>query len=581
MRKVELIEYLVIGLYLVFMLGTGLLFRRLVSNFYDYFKGGSRGSWWMVGASAFMASFSAWTFTGASGVAYMAGISVAMIFVANVIGYLVNFFFTAHLFRQLRATTFPEVIRARYNVLTQQAYVWIGIIPGILMASLTLYGVAIFANAIFGFSIQNIIIVLGIVVLLYSTIGGIWSVMATDFLQTLILMPMAILMTYLSLKYVGGPGAMVEKIKAMELHGMLKLIDNTGKTPYSWIWSLALITFVILTYNSLGSAVRFFYCKDGKEARKASLFAAILMLTGCFIWFIPPIVARLEFSSLVEAVKIQKPAEASYAVIAMQLLPNGLSGLMVVAMFSATMSSLDTILNQTAAVMTQDIYKPFKLSLLGSSLKKKELFVVGQVISFLTGSGIILAALYFSKQEGSGVFQYMLDFGALFGTPMIVPMFLSTFIRKTPSWSAMASIIAGFCFSIMSHQWGLGYAHTVFSIAAAGSVTFMATTLFWKYESKKYKEKVDDFYKVMHTPVDFEKEIGKSADASQLNMIGAISMLIGFFISLLVFLKNPFSGRMQILAVGAGMMAIGAIFLTLGIRSVKKQKNLQENNHES
>jgi len=88
------------------MLGTGLVFRRFVGNFYDYFKSGSRGSWWLVGSSAFMASFSAWTFTGASGVAYTAGISVALIYIANVIGYLVNYFFTADLFRQMRATPF-------------------------------------------------------------------------------------------------------------------------------------------------------------------------------------------------------------------------------------------------------------------------------------------------------------------------------------------------------------------------------------------------------------------------------------------------------------------------------------------
>jgi len=207
------------------------------------------------------------------------------------------------------------------------------------------------------------------------------------------------------------------KIDALDTSGMLKIVDNTGRTPYSWIWGLALITFVIFTYNSLGALVRFFACKDGKGAKKASLLAAILMLIGCFIWFIPPIVARLEFSQLVSAVQIEKPEEASYAIIALQLLPNGLSGLIVVAMFSATMSSLDTILNQTAAVMTQDIYMPFKLFLFRRKVQNKELFIVGQLISFLTGIGIITAAVYFSGKEGTGVFEYMLSFVILLTKP--------------------------------------------------------------------------------------------------------------------------------------------------------------------
>lgn len=577
MHKVKFIEYVVIAFYLIFMMGTGVMFRKFVGSFGDYFKSGCKGSWWLVGSSAFMASFSAWTFTGASGMAYKTGITVSLIYIANVLGYLINYFFTAKLFRQMRATTFPEVINSRFGPITQQAYVWIGTLPGILMASLTLYGVAIFTNSVFGFNLQYTIIGLGIVVLVYSTVGGSWSVMATDFLQTLILMPMAVLMTYLSLKKVGGFSAMIDKIHALDLGNMLQVIEpNEPGNTYTWIWTLAFLTFVVFTYNSLGFAVRYFSCKDGEEARKASLLAAVLMFVGCVIWFIPPIVARLEFHELVQAIPdIAKKEEASYAVIAMQLLPSGLAGLIVVAMFSATMSSLDTSLNQTAAVMTQDIYEPAKKWFLKENTSDKEMFFVGQIISLLTGIGIIVAALYFSKQEGAGVFKYMLDFGALFGTPMIVPMFLSMFIRKTPSWSALFSIIIGFILSTLAYKGGWSYYQTVLSITGAGSVAFIGSMFFWNSESEQYKNKVAAFYKQMHTPVDFEKEIGGAIDGSQLNMLGAISVLIGIFISLLVFIKNPTDGRIQILCVGATMCALGAMLLFFGIRAVKKQKELE------
>jgi len=134
MENTNQIEYLVIAAYLLFMIVTGVAFRRYISNFSDFFRSGCRGTWWLVGGSVFMASFSAWTFTGAAGVAYASGISVAVIFLANALGYFLNFALTAPLFRQMRATTFPEVITQRFDAATQQFYIWIGVVPGILMA---------------------------------------------------------------------------------------------------------------------------------------------------------------------------------------------------------------------------------------------------------------------------------------------------------------------------------------------------------------------------------------------------------------------------------------------------------------
>jgi len=568
--RAHLTEYIVIIFYLLFMSAVGILFRKYISNFSDYFRSGCKGSWWLVGASIFMASFSAWTFTGAAGVAYISGLSVMIIFLANTFGYLINFLFTAHLFRQIRAITFPEVIKARFDTLTQQIYVWFGAIPGILSASLTLLGVAIFTSSVFGFNLQVVIIVLGTVVLLYATIGGSWSVMATDFLQTLILMPLAVLMMFICLRSIGGIDNLLYEVEAQNLPNLLKIFDTKGETPYSIMWALAMFSFVFVTYNSFGSAVKFFATKDGNEAKKAALLAALLMLLGSVIWFIPPIVARLQFSELVEAQNIAKPAEASYAVAAIKLLPNGLAGLIVVAMFSATMSSLDTILNQFAAIITQDVFQ----GIIKKDASPRLLFILGQIVSVLVGLMIILAALYFSKSPGLGIFEYMLKFGSLFGTPMVVPMCLSLFIKKTPPWAALYSISASLIISFMSAIENWSYQATVFTIILVGSIAFIATIPFWKYSSDAYKERVRRFYKTMHTPVNFEDEVGKAIDDKQLKIVGSISFIIGIFITLLVVLPNPWDGRIQILSIGGIMAGLGLVLLYFA--RLKQRKMSQE-----
>ena len=85
----QLIEYCVIGVYLLLLIAVGWVVKRYNRDDSDYFRNGCKGTWWLVGASAFMVQFSAWTFTGAAGAAYEAGWSVMVIFLANAAGYFV------------------------------------------------------------------------------------------------------------------------------------------------------------------------------------------------------------------------------------------------------------------------------------------------------------------------------------------------------------------------------------------------------------------------------------------------------------------------------------------------------------
>lgn len=491
MSEASWIEYVVICLYFVFMILTGFAFRHFNKNFSDYFRGGCRCSWWLVGASAFMTTFTAWTFTGGAGAAYTAGVAVSVIFIGNGLGYLTNYFITAKYYRQMRAVTFPEIIAERFDLTTQQFYVWFGSLTGTLMVSLTLWSVALFTASVFGFNVVLLILVLGGVIVLYSTVGGSWSVMATDFLQALILLPMTILISVLALYAIGGFSGFYEALQDQNLTHMLSPTNTRDGNPYSVLWALGMLSYTMVTFNSAGFSIKYFSCKDGKEAKKAALLAAVLMFIGAALWFIPPMVARLLYAADVEALGlsagIKNPAEASYAVIAVKLLPKGMVGMMVVAMFAATMSSLSTMLNQSAAMFTQDFYQ----KILRPKATGREMFITGQIVSFITGVVIVAVAIALSTTGGNfGLFEYMLIFGSLFGMPMIVPMFLALFIRKTPSWSAMLSIFTSLMVSALSfsQNWNSqpgGYQLGVFAILLVGTLSFVATIPFWKEKTTK------------------------------------------------------------------------------------------------
>ena len=112
-----------------------------------------------------------------------------------------------------------------------------------------------------------------------------------------------------------------------------------------------------LTANNLGAAGRYFSVKDGKEAKKAALLSMILMLAGCIIWFLPPMVGRLFYADQVTAMtQLSNPQESAFAVACMNLLPPGMIGLMAVAMFAASISSLDVGINGCSSVFVMNVY---------------------------------------------------------------------------------------------------------------------------------------------------------------------------------------------------------------------------------
>lgn len=569
----HLIDYSVIGCYLIFLIVIGSAFHRFNRNVSDYFRSGCRGTWWLVGASVFMGGISAYSFTGSAGVAFQAGWAVAIIYVGNALGYFVNFLFLAGWFRQLRATTSPEVIRLRFGTVTQQLYAFLGVILGIVGAAVTLWAVAIFSASVFGYRVDVIIVILGCVGLIYSLMGGIWGVMATDFVQGLILMPMTILITVLCLHQVGGVGGFFRMVQAKGLSHQFAVFHAYGEFKYGYytvIWAAAMIFKQTLDQNTLGAANRYFSVKDGKEARKAALIAVTMMLAGAIFWFIPPMTARMLYEKQTLAMHLNDPSESAFAVAALHVLPNGLIGLMAVAMFSATLSTIDTGLNRNAAVAMKDIY-PLFCKLLNRPLDSERVqLVMSRLITMFFGLCIISNALYFSRKTGMGMFDITLNLGAMLGLPLATPLFLGLFVRKVPAWSAIFSIVCGFACSAVAFYsattWS--YQEKVFWNVLAGAVSFLICMPFWKYAPRVYREQVEAFFLRMHTPVDFEKEVGSANDGQQLRMIGGFSVAIASFICLLLVIPNNLTGRLSILFIGGVVMSVGVAMLWAGKRRV-------------
>ncbi len=579
------IEYAVIAGYFIMLLGVGFFVKKLNADESDYFRNGCRGTWWLVGASAFMVSFSAWTFTGAAGIAFKSGWSMLWIYLANAIGFFLNFLFLAPWFRQLRATTGPEIIGWRFGPGTKQFNAWFHVVMRLLYSGVHLYGLAIFSATVFGLSVQFTIVVVGVVVLVYAMSGGSWAVMATDFLQSMILVPLTVLICVLCLRHIGGVGGMLEAISAQGLTEDFRMVNAPGHFPknaYTWFWVIAMIGKNMISHNTLSAAPRYFSVKDGRDARKAALLACLLTLAGTFVWAIPPLVARLTMHDQVMALSMAKPTEAAYAMVSLALLPNGMIGLMVVAIFAATMSSMDTGLNRNAAIVTRDIY-PALCRLFGKAPNDtKSRLWLARGLTCVFGASTIFMALYFSAQEGRGVFEVALSIGALLGLPLTIPLLLGLFVRRVPGWAAMFSTIVALVPSVLGYhskalfgaEWN--FQQQVFINTAVGTAAFLLTGFFWKKTKPDYRQKVDTFFETMHTPVDFEKEVGGANDTFQLRMMGQFGMAAALFIALLLLIPNTGSARVSIAFVAIFIGLVSTLLLMAGYRKPKSREGVHD-----
>lgn len=589
--EISNIEYLVIVGYLLLIIIVGLVFKKFSANTDDYFKGGSKGTWWLVGSSAFMSAFSAWTFTGAAGIAYESGFSAMFIFFGNVLGFFVNYLFMGPWLRQMRVTTFPEAIAGRFGEKTRDFYAYYEVPIRILYSAMALYGLGIFCSAVFGYDINYVIVVCGVVVLLYSATGGRWAVMATDFLQGLILVPLTLIVAYLCLDALGGIDNLFVTIEEKGLTEEYSMINSATLFggAYTWGWASAMMAKQFIVFNSMNAAPRYFSVKDGREAKKAALLCSVLMLLGSFIWFLPPITARLLYPDLVMAFDIAKPAEASYAVASISLLPIGLVGLIVVAILAATMSSMDTGLNTNVAILIKDIYPKISRKLSWKAKGESELLNYGRTLTWVMGFLIVLLALYFAQQDGSGIFEIMLQVGTLLSMPITIPLLLGMFIRQTPWWAALFSIGCALIFSSLaffevplsylgfsqaySNSFEWNFQQQFFGVLGSGIFGFLVSTLFAPNQRSAHRQMVDKFFTNMKTPIDFEKEIGEGNDFRQLTAIGRFGVAVAGFIALMLIIPNPLEGRMVILVLAVTIGVISMLMLKAGKEPVITTKD--------
>jgi SSS family transporter len=568
----SIFDYAVIAFYFVFMALMGWVFRNFSSNTSDYFRGGGQMVWWMAGSSAFMTAFSAWTFTGAASKAYQDGPVIMVIFLGNAVGFLFNALYFAPRFRQMRVVTAIEAVRTRFSRGNEQFFTWLQLPLGTLYAGIWLNGLAVFVAAVFGFDLTTTIVVTGLVVLVVSVMGGSWAAVASDFMQVLILMPVTVVAAFLALQQVGGVGSFISKLPAHHLDW-----SQVARGPIIWLWVGAILLKQFASTNNMLDASRYLNVKDSVHARKAAWLGMVLFIIGPLVWFIPPMAAAITHPDLAAMFpKLEKPSEAAFVASCLATFPAGLIGLLVCGIFAATMSSMDSGLNRNAGFFVKNFYEV----VLRPKASERELMQVSKITTVVMGLLVIAAAHYFSQLEKLGLFDLMLQFGTLIALPYSMPLILGMLVKRAPAWAGWTTVVAGFAASLIgktfitpralvavtgwetlnareASDWVLIVG--VFLNFGVCTAWFLGTCLFAGQRSSEEKARVDGFFETLERPVDYEKEEGAANDGQQYRTLGLLCLAYGAFICLLIFIPNPWVGRLCFAFCGGVLCVIGGL----------------------
>ena len=445
-------DYIILAGFFAVMLGIGIIYARRMKNLSDFFSGGGQVPWWLAGISLYMTTFSAFTFVSYSALAYQYGFVAVSIWWFSIPGCLLSAWFLAARWRRAATTSPVEYLETRYNATIRQGFSWFGVPLIVADDALKLFVIGTMITASVGLSSNEAktwaILGCGAIMLVYTLLGGLWAVMITDFVQFIVMAAAVLVLAPLATSAAGGVTKVLENLPA----GFGSITNAT----YSWPWLLSFSVILALTFATKWPYVqRYYAARSDAEARKVGYAVAVLTVIAPPLLFWPAIAATQFIPEIADANEI-------YPTICRALLPVGLMGVVIAAMFSATMSMLSSDYNAVASVITNDIVK----RIFAREASDRALLRIGRLATMLVGGLAMVLACFLVYAEGlEDLVKIMARLFSVLLPPVALPMAAGLLNNRVSGRGAITGFLAGAIFGIgayiLSYQASLAWLGTV------------------------------------------------------------------------------------------------------------------------
>ena len=370
--RLAAVDWIFIVWYFVLSIGIGLYYsKRAGKSISEYFLSGRSLPWWLLGTSMVATTFSSDTPLAVAGIVIKDGVSGNWFWWNFMLGGALTVLFFAHLWRRAGVVTEVEFIDIRYSgkaarFLRGFKALYLGIpVSCITFGWVTLAMVKII-QTIFGTSGTTALAVcLGLTVF-YTTLSGLWGVVATDMLLFGVAMTGSIVLSIVSVEKAGGVGALVEAVKAAGAGAgkdYLSVFPPLGEAlPLAFFVALFVQWWAVYYPGAEPGgggwiAQRMLAGKSSKHAVQGTLWFTIAhYVIRPWPWILTALAAMVVLPGIAGATAGEM--EAAYPRM-IAFLPKGIAGIVIASLFAAFMSTIESIVNLSGSFLLNDFYRPF------------------------------------------------------------------------------------------------------------------------------------------------------------------------------------------------------------------------------
>ena len=476
------LNWLLLISYLGGMLYLGYFFMKRENGTEDFFKGGGRIPWWAAGMSIFATMLSAITFMAIPAKAFATDwkyfpMAIAILIMAfPVVKYYLPFF------RRLNVTTAYEYLERRFNYTTRFLASFLFIIFMIARMALVLFLPSLALTTVTGIDIYTCIVLMGVITIIYCTMGGVEAVVWGDVIQGFVLLSGAVVAVFFLISGTeGGMGKLIDI--SMDNHKFTMFdFALSWKSATIWVILLGGLANNLISYSADQTVIqRYLTTKDEKSAAKGIILNGVLAVIVSVIFYFIGTALYVYYKTQPEELNfVMQNTDSIFPHFIMSKMPVGVAGLLIAAIFSATMSTVSSNVNSLSTAFTSDFYCHF----FPGSTDKKQLSVARWSGIVFGGIGVGFALLMATLNILS-LFDYFNYILGLLASGLGALFLMGIFFPRINGESALIGFVLGTGFLFLVK------AQTDISFLLFGFIGMAATLFFgliFSFFFKKEKE---------------------------------------------------------------------------------------------
>ncbi|GHJ14460.1 sodium:solute symporter family protein [Micromonospora sp. AKA38] len=480
------LDYLILALYFVTVLGVGFAARRAIKTSVDFFLSGRSLPAWVTGLAFVSANLGALEIIGmaANGAQYgimtvhyyWIGAVPAMVFLGIV---MMPFYYGS------KVRSVPEYLRLRFNRPTHLLNAISFAVAQVLIAGVNLYALALIMQALLGWPLWIAIVVGAVIVLAYITVGGLSGAIYNEVLQFFVIIAGLVPITVIGLVKVGGVSGLMDAVRESKLgEAGLHAWQGTGSTDNPlgahWLGIVFGLGFVLsfgYWTTNFAEVQRALSARNMSAARRTPIIGAYPKLLIPLVTVIPGLIALITVKGL-GADQGDLVYNNAIPLLMRDLLPNGVLGIAVTGLVASFMAGMAANVSGFNTVFTYDIWQAYF-----RRDRPDEYYVkvgrIATVIAVVVGIGTAFIAAGFSN-----IMNYIQALFSVFNAPLFGTFIIGMFWRRMSALAGFWSLLSGTVVAVVTYVlyktgvisfnsdleesfWGAGLAFVTVAVVAA------------------------------------------------------------------------------------------------------------------